>query len=96
MTETPDTPEAGSVTSEADADHTGETAAPDDASLAGISDDQLPEDLQPSEDNPLAKPLDPEAAVGDDPDPEEAVSGDDISGDGVSGEGAQGAGISQG
>lgn len=27
---------------------------------AGISDDQLPEDLQPSEDNPLAQPLDPD------------------------------------
>ena len=25
----------------------------------GISDDQLPEDLQPSEDNPLAEPLEP-------------------------------------
>ena len=25
---------------------------------AGISDDQLPEDLQPGEDNPLAEPLD--------------------------------------
>ncbi|HYF74923.1 MAG TPA: hypothetical protein VD864_18990 [Nocardioides sp.] len=24
---------------------------------AGISDDQLPEDLQPTDDNPLAKPL---------------------------------------
>lgn len=27
----------------------------------GISDDQLPEDLQPGEDNPLAEPLDPDA-----------------------------------
>ena len=26
----------------------------------GISDDQLPEDLQPGEDNPLAEPLDPD------------------------------------
>jgi len=26
----------------------------------GISDDQLPEDLQPGEDNPLAVPLDPD------------------------------------
>ena len=25
----------------------------------GISDDQLPEDLQPGEDNPLAEPLEP-------------------------------------
>jgi hypothetical protein len=28
-----------------------------DAGTAGIDDDQLPEDLQPSEDNPLAEPL---------------------------------------
>lgn len=28
----------------------------------GISDEQLPEDLRPSEDNPLAQPLDPEEA----------------------------------
>jgi hypothetical protein len=34
----------------------------------GISDDQLPEDLQPSEDNPLAEPLDPDDP--DTPDPE--------------------------
>ena len=27
---------------------------------SGISDDQLPEDLQPGEDNPLAEPLDPD------------------------------------
>lgn len=27
---------------------------------AGITDDQLPEDLQPGEDNPLAEPLDPD------------------------------------
>lgn len=27
---------------------------------AGIDDEQLPEDLQPSEDNPLAEPLDDE------------------------------------
>lgn len=26
----------------------------------GITDDQLPEDLQPGEDNPLAEPLDPD------------------------------------
>ena len=30
-----------------------------DSSDQGISDDQLPEDLQPSEDNPLAEPLEP-------------------------------------
>ena len=33
----------------------------------GISDDQLPEDLQPSEDNPLAEPLDPDAEETKDP-----------------------------
>ncbi|WP_426245319.1 hypothetical protein [Nocardioides sp. LHG3406-4] len=27
---------------------------------AGIADEQLPEDLQPGEDNPLAEPLDPD------------------------------------
>jgi hypothetical protein len=35
----------------------------------GISDDQLPEDLQPGEDNPLAVGLDPDDP--DTPDPEE-------------------------
>ena len=35
-----------------------EPEKPDDtAGTAGIDDDQLPEDLQPSEDNPLAEPL---------------------------------------
>ena len=28
----------------------------------GISDDELPEDLQPTDDNPLAQPLDPDEA----------------------------------
>lgn len=28
---------------------------------AGIDDEQLPEDLRPDDDNPLAKPLDPDA-----------------------------------
>ena len=60
MTETSSTPEASSTTSEADADNTTPTTAPDEASLAGIDDDQLPEDLRPTDDNPLAKPLDPE------------------------------------
>ena len=36
------------------------TTSPDSATIGGISDDQLPEDLQPGEDNPLAEPLDPE------------------------------------
>ena len=31
----------------------------------GISDDKLPEDLQPSEDNPLAEPLDDDVDVED-------------------------------
>src|SRR6476620_11869906 len=60
-TESTDTPKAGSGTSPADADHTGGTTSPDNATLGGISDDQLPDDLQPGEDNPLAEPLDPDA-----------------------------------
>src|SRR5215210_2405159 len=60
MTDQTETPEASSTTSEADADNTTASAAPDDASLAGIRDDQLPEDLQPGDDNPLAVPLDPD------------------------------------
>ena len=56
-----DTPKSSSTTSEADADHSGGTQSPDDATLGGISDDQLPDDLQPGEDNPLAEPLDPDA-----------------------------------
>ena len=59
--ESTDTPKSSSTTSEADADHSGGTQSPDDATLGGISDDQLPEDLQPGEDNPLAEPLDPDA-----------------------------------
>jgi hypothetical protein len=35
------------------------------SSEPGISDDQLPEDLQPGEDNPLAEPLDDEVDPGD-------------------------------
>jgi len=64
MSENPDsndTPKSSSTTSEADADHSGGTQSPDDATLGGISDEQLPEDLQPGEDNPLAEPLDPDA-----------------------------------
>lgn len=56
-----DTPTSSSTTSAADADHSGGTQSPDEATLGGISDDQLPEDLQPGEDNPLAEPLDPDA-----------------------------------
>ncbi len=64
MSENPDstdTPKATSGTSEADSDHSGDTASPDRETIGGISDDQLPEDLQPGEDNPLAEPLDPDA-----------------------------------
>ena len=43
--QTPETPKAESGTSPADQDHSGGTASPDDATLGGISDDQLPEDL---------------------------------------------------
>ena len=58
--ESTDTPKAASGTSEADSDHSGGTASPDSPTIGGISDDQLPEDLQPGEDNPLAEPLDPD------------------------------------
>ena len=34
------------------------TNSSDESTEQGITDDQLPEDLQPSEDNPLAEPLD--------------------------------------
>ncbi len=47
--ESTETPQASSGTSPADADHSG-----------GIADDQLPEDVRPGEDNPLAEPLDPD------------------------------------
>jgi len=60
MTEQRKTPEASSTTSEADADNNSASPGPDDASLAGVSDEQLPEDLQPGEDNPLAEQLDPD------------------------------------
>lgn len=53
-------PRATSSTSPADSDHSGGTAAPSSETIGGISDDQLPEDLQPGEDNPLAEPLDPD------------------------------------
>ena len=58
MSESNDLPQASATTSAADADHTGNTKSPDDQRIAGISDDQLPADLQPGEDNPLAEPLD--------------------------------------
>jgi hypothetical protein len=58
--ESGETPQAASGTSKADADHAGETASPESATVGGISDEQLPEDLQPRDDNPLAQPLDPD------------------------------------
>ena len=95
-----ETPRSSSGTSPADADHEGGTTSPDSATLGGIADDQLPEDLQPGEDNPLAEPLDPddestksreELEMDATQEEDEAIaSGDD------GGEGAQGAGISQG
>jgi hypothetical protein len=60
MSESSDLPQASATTSEADADHEGGTQSPDDQRLSGVSDEQLPEDLQPGEDNPLAEPLDPD------------------------------------
>ena len=38
---------------------------PETDDLAGITDDQLPEDLRPTDDNPLAQPLDDEDALDD-------------------------------
>lgn len=60
MTESTNPPQASSTTSEADADNSSGTTAPDEPTLGGISDDELPDDLQPTDDNPLAKPLDPD------------------------------------
>ncbi|RYB91129.1 hypothetical protein EUA93_19600 [Nocardioides oleivorans] len=95
-----DTPTATSGTSEADADHSGDTASPDTETIGGIGDDQLPEDLQPTDDNPLAKPLDPDAEDTKSRAELEmdAAQEDDaeIAGEGATGEGAQGDGISQG
>lgn len=64
MSESTDAPQASSGTSPADEDHAGGDSPQDgsgDEQAQGISDDQLPEDLQPGEDNPLAEPLDPDA-----------------------------------
>lgn len=60
QTEPGETPRAASGTSTADSDHSGDTASPESATVGGISDEQLPEDLQPRDDNPLAQPLDPD------------------------------------
>ena len=98
-TQSTETPRSSSGTSPADADHEGSTASPESPTLGGISDDQLPEDLQPTDDNPLAQPLDPDDEAtksreelemdATQEEDEEIASGDE-------GEGAQGAGISQG
>lgn len=64
MTDPTNVPEASSEPSPADADgpQTPETDPKTDlGGSSGIADEQLPEDLQPGEDNPLAEPLDPEA-----------------------------------
>jgi hypothetical protein len=55
---------------------------------AGISDEQLPEDLQPSEDNPLAEPLTEEEAPDDvdDLDMMGGGSSDESDGSGESGD----------
>ncbi|MBS2938656.1 hypothetical protein KDN32_13005 [Nocardioides sp. J2M5] len=104
-------PEASSGTSPADDDHSGSTASPDEATLGGISDDQLPDDLQPGEDNPLAEPLDPDAeetksreelemdATQEDlgkPPVESSEDDEEPAGDANEGDGAEGAGISGG
>jgi len=58
----------------------------------GISDDKLPEDLQPGEDNPLAEPLDEDVEVEDldmqgGKRPEESDDDDEDSGAESSGDG---------
>lgn len=60
MTENSQTPEASATTSEADADNDSASVAPQDPAIAGVSDEHLPDDLKPGEDNPLAEPLDPD------------------------------------
>lgn len=103
MTESSETPTtASSGTSPADADHSGGTAAPEESSISGIGDDQLPEDLQPTDDNPLAQPLDPDDeatksqeelemdATQEDRDPESTGGGAN------SGEGAEGTSLAEG
>jgi hypothetical protein len=46
--------------SEQDGETTPETAPGTGEPQTGITDEMLPEDLQPGEDNPLAEPLDPD------------------------------------
>jgi hypothetical protein len=40
-----------------------EETSPDEGGVVSIPDDQLPEDLQPTEDNPLAQPVDEDVPV---------------------------------
>ena len=97
-------PQASSGTSPADSDHSGDSASPDSATIGGISDDQLPEDLQPGEDNPLAEPLDPDDEATKDRDElamdatQEDLGKPPVESDRDSdgGEGAQGAGVAEG
>ena len=54
-----------SVSMSNSANESAEPKSESDASAGegpGISDEQLPEDLQPTDDNPLAKPLDEESS----------------------------------
>lgn len=44
--------------------HAENVGAPDEDREVSISDEQLPDDLQPSEDNPLAQDPDPDAGNG--------------------------------
>ncbi|HSU01077.1 MAG TPA: hypothetical protein VLK03_00885 [Nocardioides sp.] len=95
------TPQSSAGTSPADADHSGDTASPSSETIGGISDDQLPEDLQPGEDNPLAEPLDPDDEATKsreelEMDATQEMDDKIANGDEGSGDGAQGAGISEG
>ncbi|WP_158648021.1 hypothetical protein [Nocardioides houyundeii] len=58
MSQPPEMPDAPSSSGDATADDENGTA-PEQPNLAGVDDDQLPEDLRPEE-NPLARPLDPD------------------------------------
>ena len=89
-------PQASSGTSPADSDHSGDSASPDSATIGGISDDQLPEDLQPGEDNPLAEPLDPDDEATKSREELEMDATQDEDQDEDSGDGAEGAGITGG
>lgn len=60
MSETSDSGSTGDETT----DQSSDTSA-DGAETPGIDDDQLPEDLQPGEDNPLADGLDDGETVDD-------------------------------